>query len=46
VAFLFALNSLEVGTFFTTANLGEFIIVGFFCTCWASSRPSRSYSGS
>jgi non-ribosomal peptide synthetase-like protein len=30
VAFLFALNSLEVGTFFTTANLGEFIIVGFF----------------
>jgi len=30
MAFLFALNSLEVGTFFTTANLGEFIIVGFF----------------
>jgi len=30
VAFLFALNSLEVGTFFTTANLGEFIIVGLF----------------
>jgi non-ribosomal peptide synthetase-like protein len=30
VAFLIALNSLEVGTFFTTANLGEFIIVGSF----------------
>jgi non-ribosomal peptide synthetase-like protein len=30
VAFLIALNSLEVGTFFTTANLGEFITVGSF----------------
>jgi non-ribosomal peptide synthetase-like protein len=30
VAFLIALNSLEVGTFFTTANLGQFIIFGSF----------------
>jgi non-ribosomal peptide synthetase-like protein len=29
VAFLIAVNSLEVGTFFTTANVGEFIIAGF-----------------
>ena len=30
VAFLIALNFVEVGTFFTTASLWEFIIVGFF----------------
>ncbi|MDW6023716.1 AMP-binding protein [Mesorhizobium sp. BAC0120] len=29
VTFLIALNYLEVGTFFTTASVGEFVIVGF-----------------
>ena len=30
VALIIALNSLEIGTFFTTADLWEFIIAGFF----------------